>query len=508
MNRNKIHKVRYLTLFLLSMMVFHCSKEKMPDPVVDPNPNPGGGNNQEDTTTLDDGPVDFSKLKDTYGELASPNLTSQWAHYNTHDPSYLVEDDFTYSYSTDVAFGHEIKPGLQIRRSINLVEWEFVGWVFNRLPTMGANFIRQNGGEPFESLWAPYIMKVDDEYRLYYSLSSARPRLSVIGLATASDPKGPFREQGLVVTSLANNTIQTNAIDPTVIVDESGTHWMYYGSAWDGIYKLELNPSTGLAVRNEDKGVRVAQRGFTGNDINGNIEGPEIIYNPEFGMYYLFIAYDWLETKYNVRVGRSQSSTGPFYDIHGNDMNQEIDDVPMILTPYRFEGHSGWQGVSHPGVFQKDGNFYIGHQGRPGINQFYMVMHVRQLFWTDEGWPLVSSQRFATEEESSVEEAELIGDWEQIIFDYQVVPGYAEEQITPGFQDSEALTLNGDGTINGDMNASWSYDSPWLTINYNNGTVAKLRVERGRDWENEVAETILFTGLNDQATTIWGKRVE
>ncbi|MEZ4852173.1 MAG: family 43 glycosylhydrolase [Bacteroidia bacterium] len=103
---------------------------------------------------------------------------------------------------------------------------------FSRLTNAWSNFIRQNGGEPFDGLWAPYIMKVGSEYRLYYSLSSPTPRLSVIGLATASDPSGPFREKGLVVTSLDNSTRQTNAIDPTVIVDKNGAHWMYYGSAW------------------------------------------------------------------------------------------------------------------------------------------------------------------------------------------------------------------------------------------------------------------------------------
>ncbi|MCB0665394.1 MAG: glycoside hydrolase family 43 protein, partial [Saprospiraceae bacterium] len=322
------------------------------------------------------------------------------------------------------------------------------------------------------------------------------------------DPKGPFREKGLVVTSLDNNVRQTNAIDPTVIVDKNGAHWMYYGSAWDGIYKLEIDPSTGLAVRNDDKGVRVAQRAFTNGKVNGNVEGAEIIYNSEFDMYYLFISYDWLQTKYNVRVGRSQSSTGPFYDMFGNDMNQEIDDHPMILAPYKFAGHGGWQGVSHPGVFEKYGKFFIGHQGRPGVNSFYMVMHTRQMFWTPDGWPLVSSQRYATEEETPVEETELVGDWEWILFDYRIVPGYADEQVSADFQVSEMITLDQGGTINGDASSSWSYSAPWLSISYNGTTVQNLRVERGRDWENEVASTVLFTGLGDEGRPVWGKKLE
>ncbi len=502
MTRPATPAVLFALLLLFTWVGLGCKED---DPTPTPT-NPGGGTpTPQDTTTLDNGPIQFNVLTDTYGHLANPSLTSQWAHFNVHDPAYVVTDDFVYCYNTDVAFGHDIRPGIQIRRSINLVEWEFVGWAFPGLPTLGANFIRQNGGEPFASLWAPYVLKVGNEYRLYYSLSSPTPRLSVIGLATATSPRGPFRERGLVVTSLANNTVQTNAIDPTVIVDQSGAHWMFYGSAWDGIYKLELNPTTGLAMRNEDKGVRVAQRGFTGNNVNGNIEGPEIIYNPDFDRYYMFIAYDWLQTKYNVRVGRASHPNQPFTDQTGADMNQVRDDVPMILAPYRFAGHGGWQGVSHPGVFERDGQYYIGHQGRPGVNSFYMVMHVRQLFWTEDGWPLVSCQRYAGEEETPVAESELAGTWELIRFGYQVVPGYANEQTAPGFSDATIVQLDPSGTINGDAANTWTYQAPWLRVRYA-GQDWNLRVERGRDWEKNVASTVLFTGLDAQGMTAWGKK--
>src|SRR6185312_14567288 len=126
---------------------------------------------------------------------------------------------------------------------------------------------------------------------------------------------------GIVVISKGDATIQTNAIDPTVIVTPQGEHWLYYGSAWDGIYILKLNAATGLAAVPGDKGTRIAQRGFTGGSINGNIEGPEIIYNGTQNKYYLFIAYDWLETKYNVRVGRGDNARGPFYDFNSIDIN-------------------------------------------------------------------------------------------------------------------------------------------------------------------------------------------
>lgn len=486
-------------LFFFCLAALSCSKKSMGDDGDDLMPG--------DSTTTE-GPIDFDAIQDTYPGLAPIEHVYKWGPYNVHDPSILKDGEYYYSYSTDVAFGADIRPGIQVRRSKNLVEWEFTGWVFDGLPAKGVDFIRSHGGEPFQSLWAPYIMKSGAEYRLYYSLSSPTLRLSVIGLATANDPRGPWAERGLVVTSTDGNYVQTNAIDPAVLVDPSGDHWFYYGSAWDGIYILPLDPATGMAANAGDKGRRVAQRGFTGGSINGNIEGPEIIYNPIFDKYYLFIAYDWLETKYNVRVGRADSPEGPFLDFHGNDLNLDRDDAPMILAPYRFLGHGGWQGTSHVAVFHDGDQYYLAHQGRPGVNFYYMDMHVREIFWTKEGWPLVSPQRYAAEEEEAVEASDLEGHWERIVLDYTVVPGYSVEQVDPDFQEAEPLVLAADGTFNGNDANHWSYESPWLTLQWQGGPLETLRVEHGRDWENSVDKTMLFTGLDEEGTAVWGKKVE
>ncbi|PPK86153.1 arabinan endo-1,5-alpha-L-arabinosidase [Neolewinella xylanilytica] len=459
-----------------------------------------------DTTDADSGEIDFSLLGDTYYNISAVENAPRWGVHNVHDPSVFKDGDYYYSYNTDVAFGTEVRPGLQIRRSKNLVTWQFLGWVFEGLPQQGANFIRQHGGLPNQSLWAPYAMKVGDSYRLYYSLASNVGRLSAMGLATADDPRGPWTERGLVVTSTADNYRQTNAIDPSVVVAEDGSHWFYYGSAWDGIYVLELDPATGLPKTSGDKGVRVAQRGFTGGTVNGNIEGPEVMYHSELDAYYLFIAYDWLETKYNVRVGRSGSPTGPFLDYFGNDVNTESDNAPMILAPYRFAGHSGYQGVSHPAVFHDGTDWYMAHQARPGENKFFMNLHVRRIYWTEAGWPIVSPERYAGVVQDSIGVGELPGDWEIIDFDYSVVPGYAEQQTDPDFQESNRVTFSEDGTFGADSGNTWSYTAPWLVLTYADGRIHRLRVARGRDWENEVPNTLILTGLNAKGYAVWGKK--
>ncbi|MEO6539834.1 MAG: arabinan endo-1,5-alpha-L-arabinosidase [Ferruginibacter sp.] len=490
-----------LCIIILSLSVIaSCKKADTPSPVTPPVVPP-----VIPPVTPPAG-FDINSITDTYESISPFSYYYKWSVYNVHDPSIKKFGDYYYCYSTDVGFGIDVRSGIQVRKSKDLVEWTFVGWVFNNLPAMGSAYITAQGGAPFNSLWGPYIMKVGDEYRLYYSLSSAVSRLSVIGLATATSPEGPWTERGLAVTSKNDGITQTNAIDPTVMVTVAGEHWMYYGSAYDGIYVLQLNPATGLALVSGDKGKRIAQRGFTGSIINGNIEGADIIYNEIQNKYYIFIAYDWLSTKYNVRVGRGDNPQGPFYDFNNIDINTVQDHGPMIIAPYQFQGHSGWQGTAHCTVFKDDaGQYYMAHQARPGNSIFSMDLHVRKLFWMPNGWPVVSPERYAWEENAVVAKDSITGQWERIKFDYRVVPGYDREQVQADFQVSANLTIDAAGTINGVAGNTWAYNAPWLQLNWSTGSVEKVFVQKGRDWENKKS-TYVFTGLNETGTAVWGKK--
>ncbi|MDR3694851.1 arabinan endo-1,5-alpha-L-arabinosidase [Mucilaginibacter sp.] len=469
--------------------------------------NPAPAKITTDTTTKVTPTFDVGSITDTYADIAPFIYYPKWTDYNVHDPSIKKFGDYYYCYSTDAGFGITVRSGIQIRKSKDLVQWEFVGWVFSSLPAMGAQYITSQGGTPYDALWAPDIIKIGNEYRLYYSLSSATARLSVIGLATSSSPEGPWTEKGIAVTSTNDSSVQTNAIDPTVITTTSGDQWMYYGSAWDGIYALKLNAATGLAATSGDKGARVANRGFTNGKYNGNIEGSDIIYNHALNKYFLFISYDWLQTKYNERVGRADNPQGPFYDYNGVDLNTSVDHGPMIIAPYEFTGHGGWQGTAGGCAFDDgNGQYYMGHNGRPGVNSYYMDLHIRKISWTPDGWPVVSPERFANVAQTAVSNSDIAGNWERIELNYTVVPGYSAEQVSPDFQVAAPMVLGTDGSINGDATNKWTYNSPWLQLKWNNGNTDNVMVERERDWENKVATTLVFTGLNNLGTAVWGKK--
>lgn len=468
-------------------------------------PSPSGGDTVVVAPPSPPPPFDINSIEDTYADVAPFADYSKWGPYNVHDPSIKKIGNEYYCYSTDVAYGLTPPGGIQVRKSADLVQWTFVGWAFNGVPSGAAQYITGAGGVPNTGLWAPYIIQVGSELRLYYALASATSKLSTIGLATSTSAEGPWVQKGLVVSS-ASSIPMTNAIDPTVVTTPSGQQWMYYGSAFDGIYIVQLDPATGLTLKPGDIGKRIANRGFTNGNYNGNIEGAEIIYNAQLNKYFLFIAYDWLATKYNVRVARGDNPDGPFYDYNGTDVNTNVDHIPMIIAPYKFNGHGGWQGTAHCTVFNDGaGHYFIGHQGRPGVSPDYFDLHVRKLFWTADGWPVASPERYAGEGDSTVAATALTGDYEQIDLGYQVVPGYGDQQVSPDFQTSVTLSLAANNTFNGVAGNSWSYTAPWLTLNWTGGRIDKLFVQPGRDWENKKS-TIILSGLNNSGTAVWGKK--
>jgi arabinan endo-1,5-alpha-L-arabinosidase len=487
------HIKNYLVVIVAILLFGSCSKkDSTPVPPVTPPVTPA---------------FDINSITDNYSSVVPFANYLEWGSHNVHDPAIIKEGDYYYAYSTDAGYGIDVRPGLQIRKSKDLVEWTYVGWVFNSLPALGSAFITSGGGTPFNSLWAPCIIKAGSEFRLYYSLSSAVARLSVIGMATATNPQGPWTEKGIVTGSKDDANIQTNAIDPSVIVTTAGEHWMVYGSAWDGIYSLKLNPATGLAFTDGDKGTRIANRGFTAGKYNGNIEGADIIYNPALNKYYLFVAYDWLETKYNVRVMKGDHPNGPFYDFNGTDANTNADHGPMIIAPYKFPGHSGYQGTAHSTTFSDgNGQYFIAHQARPGADKYFMNLHVRKLFWTADGWPVASPERYAWEKDSLISQADVTGEWERIVLNYNIVPGYSLEQVSPDFQTSTSLTIGANGTLNGNSADTWTYTAPWLELKWSDGKTDKVFVQKGRDWENKKANSMIFTGLNNLGTAVWGKK--
>ena len=266
-------------------------------------------------------------------------------------------------------------------------------------------------GKGATNIWAPYIIPFGDKYRLYYCVSAFGLKTSYIGLAESASPEGPWMQRGCVVKTDATSVM--NAIDPSIIADSAtGKWWMHYGSFFGGLYCVELNPETGLPVQEGDQGHLIARRATYWKD---NLEAPEIIYNPELKQYYLFVSYDPLMTTYNVRVGRSDKAEGPFVDYFGVELKDTTNNFPILTAPYRFNNHPGWAGTAHCAVFTSDeGQYFMAHQGRLSPHNQMMDLHLRQVFFTSDGWPVVSPERYTGSASRKFSAADIVGEWEII----------------------------------------------------------------------------------------------
>ena len=306
-----------------------------------------------------------------------------------------------------------------------------------------------------------------------------------------------------------------NAIDPSIVTNlENGEQWMHYGSYFGGLHCVQLNPETGLTLNDGDQGHLTARR-FDGK--KNNIEAPEIIYNPGLKKYFLFVSYDPLMTTYNVRVGRSDKPEGPFTDFFGVDMREETDNFPILTYPYQFRNHIGWAGTAHCCVFtDKNGQYYMAHQARLRPENHMMDLHVRDMYWTADGWPVVSPQRYAATPQQKIQEDDLVGDWEMLViqgdapardlFAGQVLWG--ENHLKEGEENrSDVITLNKDLSLSGGLSGKWSFDRNGVLSFSISDSVSNLQVFMGQDWENQT-QTILFTGLNSKGYSIGGKRIK
>ncbi|HKJ45649.1 MAG TPA: arabinan endo-1,5-alpha-L-arabinosidase [Balneolales bacterium] len=462
-------------------------------------------------------------IKDNYRDIAGIRHYKQWGTHNVHDPSCIKAGDYYYLFSTDAIYhprGVSMKSdsihigNIQVRRSKDLVHWQFMGWAFTHIPDNIVQYIKNvSGGKKPNGIWAPYITKFGDQFRLYYAVSVFGANTSYIGLATSKSPMGPWKQMGSVVKTDTNNVM--NAIDPTVAKDpNNGKEWLIYGSYFNGIYCLPLNSATGLAKNPGGHGKLIAKRANGDTQI---IEAPEVIYNSKLKKYFLFVSYGPLFTHYNVRVGRADKPDGPYYDFYGHNMARPQNNYPVLTYAYRFRNHPGWAGVGHCGVLDDNGQYFMFHQGRLAPGNEMMDLHVRKIFWTPSGWPVVSPERYDAIPQTPITQNDIKGKWEQInlhtikdtvkLWQGQIPPGGWHYDTTE-FDNSIIKNYLSSGMIDGNPQETWKLDGKHLEIiNSEKEDTTILTVSNGWDWENN-RKTIVYTGLGSNGFSIWGKKVE
>lgn len=381
--------------------------------------------------------------------------------------------------------------------SDDLIHWHALGKVVEAPPASAKEHTKS------ASIWAPDIVKVGDEYRLYCSNSSWGVCNSCIFLATSKTPNGPFIPKGIVHKT--DNTSDTNSIDANIIEEhETGRQFMVYGSFWSGVHIIELNRETGYAIEGQGNGKQIASRPLW-ND--GAIEGPYIIYHPDTEYYYLFVSFGSLKSDYNIRVGRSKSVTGPYLDYEGKDLNDVTDENCtrglMISCGYRWLSGTAYMGPGHNSVLLRDNGdmFLVSHIRKLSFNADPGpgLLQIRKLIMTPDGWPIALSQPYNAETLLKVRDDLIYGDYERI----ELRPS-----IPQGISHAHPMTLFENGRLEiASVIGSWERTGDHTMV-FKYGPITEyVHFEKGYDKEKNQT-TIIMGGLTSQGITTWAKKEE
>jgi len=287
------------------------------------------------------------------------------------DPAIIKGDDGRY-------YVYATGRGLPFYRSADLVEWQRIGRVFDRsVPEWAPREVPGTRG-----IWAPDITFYRGKFWLYYAVSTFGSQRSCIGLATnvtlnPDDPRYKWHDHGKVLESAPGKT-NFNAIDPAAFTDQQGTRWLTWGSFWDGIKLVQLDPETGRPV----PGATI--HSLARRPLKHAIEAPFVVYRD--GYYYLFVSFDsccdGVRSTYNIRIGRSRRPTGPYLDTQGRPMLEG--GGSLILA-----SHENWRGPGHNSVLHTPkGDFLAHHTYDAREVRGVRNLQIRPLLWDAAGWPL------------------------------------------------------------------------------------------------------------------------
>lgn len=271
------------------------------------------------------------------------------------DPSVILVGDTYYATGTS----SEWAPHYPIYTSKDLVNWEQIGPVFEKMPEWTSG-----------SFWAPELYHHDGTFYVYYTARRKADGISVIGVATTDDPRKGFTDRGIICEW------GSEAIDGFVFKDNDGKSyfsWKAYGLERDRPVALLASEMTDDLLKLKGEAFEMLQT--DGKPISA--EGQVMTRRGDW--YYLFYSTKGCCGRgcdYQLEVSRAKNLKGPW----------EPSPVNPILA-----GGGEWKCPGHGTMvdlpdkrsyflyhaYNTKENVYTGRQGL-----------LDELVWQDNGWPI------------------------------------------------------------------------------------------------------------------------
>lgn len=265
------------------------------------------------------------------------------------DPSMIRVGDYYYLVSTTM----HLMPGCPVMRSRDLVHWETISYVFQKLTDLPRYDLKE-GTVYGRGQWASSIRYHDGRFYVWFSPNDEPYRGYIY---TAEDPAGEW--------TLVSRPPHHH--DASLLFDDDGKVYLFYGTGQLRQLKSDLSD-----VESGGIDMKIFERDA---DEQGLLEGSQAFKHN--GKYYLLmISMDWsIPGRLRREVCyRADKITGPY--------------EKRVILETEFDGHGGvGQGCIVDG---KNGEWYgLIFQDRGGVGRVPCLMPCT---WTEDGWPMLGDK--------------------------------------------------------------------------------------------------------------------
>lgn len=295
---------------------------------------------------------------------ASVVRADEWSlsgEIGAHDPTIIKEGDTWWCFATG--------RGLRVKKSADGRQWMQADPLFAEERAWWRDYAPRM--KPLD-VWAPDLHAFNGRIWCYYTVSEFGRNNSAIGLMSCTSlAAGDWRDDGLVLGS-ASGVDAFNAIDANLTVDAAGQPWLVFGSWFDGLQIVRLDPAT---MKPAGPITALARR-------EGGIEAPVIVFAQ--GYYHLFHSIDkcceGVASTYKIATGRSRAITGPYVDRAGRPLLEGGGTVLEV-------GGARWKGPGGQDVHFDGARWILARHAYDAENNGRPTLRITELAWDAEGWP-------------------------------------------------------------------------------------------------------------------------